>query len=245
MQPEIRVLPTPADLASELATRTADALRRVLATRARASLCLTGGSTPVPAYRQLAEMDDIAWDSVHVFWGDERAVGPDHEDSNYRMACETLLDAAHVPDSNRHRIEGERGAAEAARRYEQTLYEFFGDDRVHFDVLHLGMGGDGHTASLFPGSPALDETDRWVVATLSPPTSPVLHRVTLTFPALSQSSLTLIAAQGKSKRDAFSEVLAAYDANQEPQTPPPPVSRVRPEEEWMWLIDRELADGSM
>ena len=242
MSPEVLVLPTPADVAHELATRTANALRATLTTDARAALCLTGGSTPAPAYRQLATMAGIEWDRVHVFWGDERAVGPEHEDSNYRMACDSLLDALDVPPTNIHRIEGERGAEEAARRYEQTLQEFFGDDGVRFDVLHLGMGSDGHTASLFPGSPALVETERRAIDTQAPPASPIRDRVTLTFPSLSRSRLTLIAAHGAGKRDAFAAVLDAYDGASEP--PSPPVSRVRPTGDGLWLIDRELANDA-
>ena len=240
MPPQILVLDSPAAVADELATRTANALRRALESEPRVSVCLTGGSTPKPAYRQLAEAPDVDWDRVHVFWGDDRAVGPDDEDSNYRLARETLLNAIGLPDENVHRIEGERGAEEAARRYERELEVFFGDAPVRFDVLHLGMGGDGHTASLFPGSPALDEDERRVVDTLSPPSSPVLHRVSLTFPALSRSALTLIAAHGDKKREPFAQAVEAYDG---PPTAGPPVSRVRPEGELVWLVDRQLADG--
>ena len=240
MPPQIVVLDSPAAVADALASRTADALRAALASEPRASLCLTGGSTPAPAYRQLAGAPDIAWDRVHVFWGDDRAVGPDDDDSNYRLARETLLDAIDLPDENVHRIEGERGAEEAARHYEGELEVFFGDAPVRFDVLHLGMGSDGHTASLFPGSPALDETERRVVDTLAPPSSPVLHRISLTVPALSHAALTLVAAHGTGKREPFAEAVAAYDGA---ATAGPPVARVRPEGELVWLVDRALADG--
>ena len=242
MRPEILVLPTPADVANELATRTAAVLHDTLAMEPRVSLCLTGGSTPAPAYRQLAEMDGIDWNRVHVFWGDERAVGPDHADSNYRLARETLLDAIDLPDGNVHRIEGEHGAEEAARRYEHTLQEFFGDDGVRFDVLHLGMGSDGHTASLFPGSAALKEMERWAIDTEAPPASPIRDRITLTYPALASSSTTLIAAHGAGKREAFAAVLEAYEGSVTPNSAPP-VSRTRPGDPCTWLIDRELANG--
>ena len=240
MPPQIVVLESPDAVADALATRTAEALRRALASEPRASLCLTGGSTPAPAYRQLAEAPDLDWNRVHVFWGDDRAVGPDDEDSNYRLARETLLDAIDLPEDNVHRVEGERGAEPAARLYESELETFFGDAPVRFDVLHLGMGSDGHTASLFPGSPALDETERRVVDTLSPPSSPVLHRISLTFPSLSHSALTLVAAHGEGKREPFAEAVEAYGGA---ATAGPPVSRVRPEGELVWLVDRRLADG--
>lgn len=240
MSPEVLVLPTPADVATELATRTARALQSTLAAEPRASLCLTGGSTPAPAYRQLATIEDIAWTRVHVFWGDERAVGPEHPDSNFRMARETLLDAVEIPEDNIHRIEGERGAEEAARHYEQVLHEFFGADGVAFDVLHLGMGSDGHTASLFPGSPALNETERHAIDTLAPPTSPIQNRITLTVPPLNGARTTLIAAHGAGKRDAFAAVLNAHDGAQEHA---PPISQIDPAGDCHWLIDHELAKG--
>lgn len=244
MRPEILVLPTPAAVADALATRTATALRDILATQSRATLCLTGGSTPAPAYRQLAEADGIEWDRVHVFWGDDRAVGPDHADSNVRMAHESLLDAIALPESNVHRIEGEHGSEQAARRYEQTLMEFFGGDGVQFDVLHLGMGADGHTASLFPGSPALGEHDRWAIHTEAPPTSPIRDRVTLTFPALNRARTTFIAAHGAGKQQAFADVLEAYNGARALDDAPP-VAQIQPEGSCVWLVDLELANGAL
>ena len=241
MRPEITVLPSPDAVASALATRTAAAIRQALDGEPRATLCLTGGSTPEPAYRQLARAEGIDWDRVHVFWGDERAVGPDDEDSNFRMAREALLDPVGLPDTNVHRIEGERGADEAARRYEADLEFFFGDDGVAFDVLHLGMGGDGHMASLFPGSPALGERDRRAIDTQSPPSSPVRHRVTLTYPAFAGARLTLVAAHGAGKREAFADVVGAYDRGVSSDAPP--VARVATAGELVWLVDEALADG--
>ncbi|HEX8386029.1 MAG TPA: 6-phosphogluconolactonase, partial [Rubricoccaceae bacterium] len=114
----IVVLPTAAAVADRLADRTADEVRAVLAVRARAMVCLTGGSTPVAAYERLARAEGIEWDRVHVFWGDERAVPVDHPDSNAGMAQRTLIGPAGIPATNVRRIEGERGAAVAARRYE-------------------------------------------------------------------------------------------------------------------------------
>ncbi len=231
----IVVLPTPADVADALADRTADVLRQVLAVRARAVVCLTGGSTPEPAYTRLAAAADIEWDRVHIFWGDERAVGPDSPDSNAGMAQRTLIGPAGSPASNVRRIQGERGAHEAARRYESCLEEFFGHAPARFDVLHLGMGPDGHVASLFPGSPALNERHRRVVATEAPDAFAVRDRITLTLPVLGRSAVTLIAAAGAGKRDALA---AAFSDD------PPPVGRVHPERgELTWLLDAALADG--
>lgn len=231
----IVVLPTAAAVAERLAERTADEVRAVLAVRARAMICLTGGSTPVAAYERLARAEGIEWDRVHVFWGDERAVGPDSPESNAGMAQRTLVGPAGIPETNVHRIEGERGAAVAARRYESCLEEFFGNAKARFDVLHLGMGADGHVASLFPGSPALEERFRRVVATEAPAGAAVRDRISLTLPVLGRSAVALVAATGAAKRDALAAVFG---------DDPPPAGRVVPENgELTWLLDRALADG--
>ena len=231
----IVVLPTAAAVSEQLADRTAAVLREVLALRARALVCLTGGSTPVPAYERLAQADGIEWDRVHVFWGDERAVGPESPDSNAGMAMRTLIRPAGIPASNVHRIEGERGATAAARAYEARLEEFFGNARARFDVLHLGMGPDGHVASLFPGSPALTVRNHRVVATEAPAGMAVHDRISLTLPVLGRSAVTLIAAAGAGKRDALA---AAFSPD------PPPIGRVTPENGALtWLLDEALAGG--
>ena len=238
MNAEIVVLPSKAAVAEALADRTAAALRAVLAEKNRVTLCLTGGSTPEPAYARLAAAEGVDWDRVHVFWGDERSVPPDHPESNYAMARRTLLEPAGVPESNVHKMPGGCPPAEGAAVYEQALEQFFGDD-LWFDVLHLGMGDDGHTASLFPGTAALDEADRRVTVGEAPASAAVRERLTLTFPALSRASLCLVAAAGAAKRDAFSAVLDAYDGD----GPPPPAARVEVEGDLVWLVDRELAQG--
>ena len=231
----IVVLPTPEAVAEHLADRTAAIVRDVLAVRPRALVCLTGGSTPEPAYARLAAADGIEWDRVHLFWGDDRAVGPESPDSNAGMAQRTLIGPAGVPASNVHRIAGEHGAPEAARHYESCLEEFFGAAKARFDVLHLGMGADGHVASLFPGSPALAEKHRRVVATEAPAGVAVRDRISLTLPVLGRSAVALIAATGAAKRDALA---AAFGDD------PPPVGCVVPEDgELTWILDRALADG--
>lgn len=239
MNAEIVVLPSPAAVAEALADRTARALRAALAGTPRVTLCLTGGSTPKPAYERLSGAEGIEWNRVHVFWSDERCVPPDDENSNYGMAKRTLLDPAGVPDSNVHRMPGECPPDEGAMVYEQALEQFFGDD-LRFDVLHLGMGDDGHVASLFPGSPALDVTDRRVVHTTSPPGAAVDDRLSLTYPALASARLALVAAHGEGKRPAFADVLDAYDGEQDG----PPIARVAPDGDLIWLVDRALSQGT-
>lgn len=238
MSAEIVVLPTPAAVAEALADRTAAALRAALSEKNRVTLCLTGGSTPVVAYARLAQADGVDWGRVHVFWGDERCVPPDHDESNFRMARRTLLDPARVPETNIHKMPGGCPPHEGAAIYEQALEQFFGDD-LRFDVLHLGMGDDGHTASLFPGTNALDEMDRRVAIGQAPADAAVRDRLTLTFPTLAQADLCLVAATGVNKRDAFSAVLDAYDGDGQG----PPVAQVSVDGTLIWLVDRALAQG--
>ena len=237
MSAEIVVLPTAAAVAEALADRTATALRAVLAGEPRATLCLTGGSTPEPAYRRLAAAG-LAWDRIHLFWTDERCVPLGHPDSNAGMAMRALIEPAGVPASNVHRFQGELGGAEAARAMEAELETFFGDDGARFDVLHLGMGSDGHVASLFPSRDALRETERRAVATEAPDGMAVADRATLTLPVLNAASLVLLAATGDGKRAAFSEVLDAEPGGG------PPAARLGPLGDLVWLVDRALAQGT-
>ncbi len=240
-EPEIVVLPSPTAVAEALADRTATALRAALGASPRVTLCLTGGSTPEPAYRRLAVADGIDWGRVHLFWGDERCVPFDHPESNFGMAQRTLIDPAGVPESNWHRMPAECPPDEGAAIYEQALEQFFGDEMA-FDVLHLGMGADGHTASLFPGKAARIENSRRVATAQAPPSAAVRDRLTLTLPALETACLCLVAATGEAKRDAFQRVLDAYDDGDDTDTPP--ASRVRPDGPLVWLVDRAIAQGS-
>lgn len=238
MSAEIIVLPSKQAVAEALADRTATALRAALQEKKRVTLCLTGGSTPIAAYARLAEAKNIDWGRVHLFWGDERCVPPDHPESNFAMAERTLIGPAGVPDSNVHKMPGDCPPPEGSAVYEQALEQFFGRD-LRFDVLHLGMGDDGHTASLFPGTDALDEADRRVTVGHAPASAAVRDRLTLTFPALAQADLCLVAATGAGKRDAFTEVLDAYDG----EADGPPIARVEVDGTMVWLVDRELASG--
>ncbi|HET8626616.1 MAG TPA: 6-phosphogluconolactonase, partial [Thermomicrobiales bacterium] len=172
-QPEIHVSPDPTALAEEAARRFVAAARDATAARGRFTVALSGGSTPRTLFRLLAAppyRDEVDWARVHVGWGDERCVPPDDERSNYRMARETLLDHVPIPAGQIHRIPAEWPDHEAAAdAYAATLREVFqlpaaGDEWPRFDLLYLGLGPEGHTASLFPDSPALDEHARLVAA---------------------------------------------------------------------------------
>jgi 6-phosphogluconolactonase len=180
--------------------------------RARFLLCLAGGSTPKPLYELLATppfATRIDWPRVHVFWGDERCVPPDHPESNYRMAREALLDHVQLPGTNVHRIRGEDEPSKAAAAYEELLATFFGSREIlpqaSFDLVLLGMGADGHTASLFPGSAAARETRRWVVAIPGP--QPGHWRVSLTPVLLNTAEDVTFLVSGANKADRLKDVL--------------------------------------
>jgi 6-phosphogluconolactonase len=162
MKPEIVVLPDPAALAREAAVRFVAISRAAIAAQGRFTVALSGGSTPWLLYEQLVAQP-IDWQQVHVFWGDERCVPPDHPDSNYGMAQRALLSRVAIPAHNVHRLKGELDPAQAAHQYEMELRAVFGTLPC-FDLILLGMGTDAHTASLFPGTPVLHEQQRWVVA---------------------------------------------------------------------------------
>ncbi|MGA2285385.1 MAG: 6-phosphogluconolactonase [Dehalococcoidia bacterium] len=163
------------------------------------TLVLAGGETPRATYRRLAR-EKYRWDEVDVFFGDERCVPPEHPDSNYRMASETLLSL--VP-ARVHRMRGESCDAEA---YERELRDLFGE-LPRFDFLFLGLGADGHTASLFPGDPALDERERWAVRVRRPDH----ERLTLTLPVLSAARLAVFLVAGAEKREALRRMMAGEE----------------------------------
>jgi 6-phosphogluconolactonase len=164
------------------------------------TIVLAGGETPRPTYQRLAR-EEHDWDQVEVFFSDERCVPPDHPDSNYRMANETLL--FFVP-ARVHRMPGEGCDAES---YERELRRMFADSLPRFDLAFMGLGPDGHTASLFPGDPALDEKERWVVRV----SRPDHERMTLTLPLLSAVRLVVFLVAGEEKHDALRRMMAGED----------------------------------
>jgi 6-phosphogluconolactonase len=177
---------------AEAAAR-ATAERLAAAAAAGAQVALTGGSTPRRAYELAAQLEPD-WGRASVWWGDERCVGPDDERSNYGLARDALLDRLERPPAV-HRIRGELEPEEAAAAYEREL----GDTAL--DLVLLGLGPDGHTASLFPGAPALDERERRVVAA-KPGLEPWVDRVTLTIPALSSGKAVVFLVTGEEKAEA-------------------------------------------
>ncbi len=203
------------------------------------AVCLSGGSTPKQLYRHLADPPLAArfpWSRIHWFWGDERFVPHDHPDSNYRMAFEAFLSHVPVPPANIHAIPTEAMTPEqSAAAYETTLKRFYGSgtmtsERPLFDVTLLGIGDDGHTASLFPGRPASQETRKWAMAVAGVEAVP---RVTLTYPALDSSHHVAFLATGAGKRDVIARAQRG-DLSL-------PAANVRPAGCLHWFIDRTAA----
>jgi 6-phosphogluconolactonase len=231
-------------LARGAAEAVAGAAARAVAEHGRFTIALAGGSTPRRLYALLADprapfRTRIPWGRVHVFFGDERHVPPNDPDSNYRLAREALLD--HVRPGSVHRMRGDLpDAAAAAAAYEEELERFFGASAADgtpptLDLVLLGLGPDGHTASLFPGSAALEERRRWVAAPWI--TRLRAHRLTLTLPVLDRAREVLFLVAGADKADALAQVLGGGDGDA-----PLPAARVRPEGGApRWYVDRDAA----
>ncbi len=236
------VLPDAAAVAARAAELVADAARRAAEARGRFVVALAGGGTPRATYERLVDASPMPWAATHVWFGDERCVPPDHADSNYRMAREALLARVPVPEEQVLRIEGERAPADAADRYDALLR---GDAAAHagaggatFDLVLLGVGPDGHTASLFPGGEALGERERWAEAVRAPEeVRPHVPRVTRTPPALGAAREVLVLVTGAEKRAAAAAALAGGDDA-------PPAGRVRGRERTVWLMDAAAAGGA-
>ncbi len=200
----------PADFAAEAARFILGHARTAIAARGLFRLALSGGNTPRAVHAELARLGaDLSWNRVQITFGDERCVPPDHADSNYRMAKETLLDAVAIPAGNVFRIRGEIDPAIAAQEYEEKLAAVaarFGEPRYVHDLVLLGLGEDGHTASLFPGSPALDETARNVIPATGPKPPP--QRITMTFPLLNAARHVCFLVTGAGKHALVEEIAA-------------------------------------
>lgn len=238
VKPDVRVFPDANELSVRAAEAAVEAINEAVGSRATCSLVLSGGSTPRILYGLLASRfrDQIPWAQVHVFWGDERYVPHSDAHSNYRMGRTLLLDHVPCPAENVHPMPTHLSAADAgARDYEATLRRYFASESPHFDLVLLGLGADGHTASLFPGSPALEERTRWVVAVTVPAEPPL--RLTLTLPALTQSVQTFFLVTGSEKAHALQQVLAG---TVDPKTYPAAGVR-RGQEALIWWVDREAA----
>ena len=239
---EIRILNSADELfraaAEEFAGRAAEAVQL----RGRFCVALSGGSTPKTLYALLASgaIPGIPWDKIFLFWGDERHVPPDDPESNYRMVKESLLAKISLPAGNVFRIKAEdTDAARAAADYERTLVSFFGlqsGEFPRFDLILLGLGPEGHVASLFPGSAAMNEKKRLVVSNWVEKFK--TDRITFTFPVLNHAACVMFLASGQGKAAIVKQVL-------EDDGEPLPAKLVQPEDgDLLWFLDKDAASSA-
>ncbi len=238
---EVRVFENAAELMEAAAEEILKAALQAVSERGRFTWALSGGSTPRGLYRLLASdpfRGRMPWEAIHFFWGDERHVPPDHPESNYRMAREAMLDAAPVPADNVHRIHAEEPDAEhAAAEYEEELRSFF-HLAPRFDLILLGLGKDGHTASLFPGSPAVHERERLVAAVIAPGIeAQKTFRITLTPPVLNHAEIVVFLVSGADKAEALHAVVTEGDGARDPERYPAQIV----EGNRLWMVDRPAA----
>lgn len=248
MPPAVEVLSNKEALVQRALALVVDQIERAIGDRGICTLALSGGSTPKPLYAALGQQS-FPQDKLHLFWGDERYVPSDHPDSNYAMVREAWLDPAQFPAANVHAVATHlTDPAEAARQYEQEIRDFFGlpsaaergaadlaaAEIPQFDIILLGMGDDGHTASLFPKTAALGVRDRLI----SVGNKDGQPRITFTVPLINRARHVLFLAAGASKRPALAQVFAAQaDASEYPSR------LIQPEGSCDWLLDAEAGQS--
>jgi 6-phosphogluconolactonase len=239
-QPKLSIFSSPTLLSQAAAELVLRAVKETLQTQDRVTLCLSGGSTPREFYSLLAcepYCGQIPWEKVHIFWGDERHIPLSEPDNHYRMAMDLFLSKVPIPSENIHRVLVETSEPdEVAKQYESEIKAFFGVLREAvpaFDVVFLGMGSDGHTASLFPETTAVKEGTRWVVSNFVPRRG--LTRITLTFPILNQARNIVFLVSGSSKAEMLRSVLqGSQNASLFP------AQLIRPESgHLMWFVDQD------
>ncbi len=231
MEKVVEVLPALESLIDRSLTITLDCISTAIAARGICAIALAGGSTPKPLYEAISKQP-LPWDKIHVFWGDERYVPPEHPDSNQLMARTAWLNKVPIPASNIHPIPtNQSDPAVAASKYEQELLEFFqlSSGLPVFDLILLGMGDDGHTASLFPHTAALKVSDRAVTVG----NKDGQPRITFTYPLINQARCVMFLVAGASKRAALAQIFAPVaDASTYPSR------LIQPQGTLWWLLDR-------
>ena len=250
MSYSLQVYNSPQDLALAAAQHIVSAAQEAIAQRGGFAVALSGGSTPQATFEILGRQfeDQISWDRVFIFWGDERSVPPDHPDSNYGMTAQTLLHQVPLPAENVFRMRGEMDPRLAASAYEEVLRGHFkgngsaAEGLPRFDLILLGLGPDGHTASLFPGTSGLQEQTRWVVGNQVPQLD--TWRITITFPVINAARQVVFLVSGGQKANRLAEILVGSASSD-----PLPAQRVAPNSgELIWMVDRDAAgrlqDGS-
>ena len=238
-KPEVRILPDLEVLSREGAAIFLRLSEKCIPSKGRFVVALSGGATPRRSYSLLSEVphrDQVDWQRVHFFWTDERCVPKEDEASNFKLAFDAFLSKVPVPEENLHRIRGEKEPAEGAEGYEKEIGAFFGrEGSPVFDLMILGVGEDGHTASLFPDSEALLETDKFVIPVYL--RRPGFDRVTLSLPVLNHGDHVLFLVSGRSKAAIVREILGKRGKRKNY-----PAGLVRPVNgRVIWLIDEEAA----
>jgi 6-phosphogluconolactonase len=237
---EIIICQDTAELSRQSAERFSELVNQSVQSSGRFAVALSGGSTPKHLYSRLSSADykdRVRWNNVYLFWGDERCVRPDHPESNFGMVQEALLSKIKIPAENIHRMAGEREPQAAAAEYERQLQEFFGLESgalPRFDLILLGIGEDGHTASLFPGSDALNETERLVIAPFVDKLKS--YRLTLTLPVLNHGAEVWFLVTGSSKAAAVKQALSGSSEL--------PAAKVQPiNGKPTWFITQDAAEA--
>jgi 6-phosphogluconolactonase len=238
---EIKILTDAKEVSRNAAEQFVKLARAAIEAKGEFDVALAGGSTPRATYEILAkDTAKLPWEKIHIFFGDERCVPPEHSDSNYGMARSALLSRVSIPANNVHRMKGEVDAPSAAEQYEGELRRHFrlgNGDLPRFDLVILGMGDDGHTLSLFPGSAALSETARLVTANWVEKFHQ--HRLTLTFPVANNAAEIMFLVAGAGKAKVIGEILGKNPPNDRY-----PVQRIKPTDGGtLWLLDRAAAQA--
>jgi 6-phosphogluconolactonase len=236
---EIIICRDVAELSRKAAEQFVALARQAIAARGRFAVALSGGSTPKALYSLLATAAfsaQLDWRQIHLFFGDERCVAPDHAESNYRMVKEALLDQIAIAGDNVHRMAGELAPEVAAAAYAAQLTGFFNlpeNNLPRFDLIFLGLGEDGHTASLFPDSSALTDTDRWVTATYVAKLKS--HRLTFTFPAINNAAQISFLIAGQSKTAVVKAIVTGQNSDA-------PAARIKPSHgKLTWFVTEDAA----
>lgn len=231
---QVHILPAGEEFIAFASSRLKEEIISAIGHRGICTLALAGGSTPRPIYQQLAK-EDLPWEKVHFFWSDERYVPPTHPDSNQKMAREALLDSIVLPPDNIHPPPWGNNPTEDAALYEKHLLDFFGLTRgfPSFDIVLLGMGEDGHTASLFPHTPALKVEDRLIAVGNKGDSV----RLTFTVPLINHSRCVIFLVAGENKQKALKAVFSADTDSDEY-----PAKKIKPEGKLIWILDNNAGE---
>jgi 6-phosphogluconolactonase len=206
--------------------------------KGRFTMALSGGATPKVLYETLAKepyIHRIPWDGTHLFWSDERFVSHDHPDSNYAMAYRTMISHVPIPEANVHPVPvSSESVDDAASKYERHLREFFSGKTPSpcFDLILLGLGNDGHAASLYPGSPALSQKDKWVDVVPKPGIAPFHPRITMTLPFINNAGCVLFLVTGPKKRDIVERIVGRFAGDEKIY----PAAMIKPSGQLVWFL---------